>query len=126
MISCAKQLNARIVVAGVRRRGRVFADRYHAKVLRSPTQVRNALRYVLNNWRRHGADGAARWRLDPFATGPQFAGWSDDPEPMIRFGPSLHLLPTAFPTTWLLTTGWKRAGGEISPYEQPGKDRHRP
>ncbi|HZX97143.1 MAG TPA: transposase, partial [Myxococcales bacterium] len=32
------------------RRGPVFADRYHALLLRSPRQAANAVRYVLENW----------------------------------------------------------------------------
>jgi REP element-mobilizing transposase RayT len=118
-ISCAKQMNARIVVAGAPRRGKVFADRYHVEVLRNPTQVRAALRYVLNNWRRHREDGG-RVRLDPFATGLQFGGWSDDDSPVRWLKPGMELLPTSYPTTWLLTTGWKRGGGLISPWERPG------
>ena len=35
------------------RKGKVFADRYHDRVLRTPREVRNALAYVLNNARRH-------------------------------------------------------------------------
>lgn len=34
--------------------GRVFAQRYHARRLRTPREVRNAIRYVLNNARKHG------------------------------------------------------------------------
>ena len=37
-----------------RPRGKVLAERYHAVVLGSPTQVKNALRYVLENHARHG------------------------------------------------------------------------
>ena len=36
------------------RRGPVLADRYHARALRTPREVRAALRYVLLNARRHG------------------------------------------------------------------------
>jgi REP element-mobilizing transposase RayT len=36
---------------GKERSGQVFADRYHEEVIRTPTQARNALRYVMNNWR---------------------------------------------------------------------------
>jgi len=39
------------------RRGKVFADRYHDHILRSPREVRNALRYVLANARKHAAEG---------------------------------------------------------------------
>ncbi|HEY0477895.1 MAG TPA: transposase, partial [Kofleriaceae bacterium] len=35
------------------RSGRVFDDRYHARVLRTPTEVRHALHYVLDNARKH-------------------------------------------------------------------------
>jgi hypothetical protein len=49
--SCARRLDG---VVG--RRGRVFADRYHARPLTNPAQVRRALCDVLNNWRRHGED----------------------------------------------------------------------
>ena len=35
------------------RRGKVFADRFHHRVLATPRQVRNALAYVLCNARKH-------------------------------------------------------------------------
>jgi hypothetical protein len=42
------------------RRGRVVEDHYHAHALRTPTEVRNAVHYVVNNHFRHtgfaGAD----------------------------------------------------------------------
>lgn len=37
------------------RRGPVLASRYHAHVLRTPAEVRNAVRYVLHNFARHAA-----------------------------------------------------------------------
>src|SRR3954463_9427125 len=37
------------------RRGPVFADRYHALLLRSPRQGAHAGRYVLENWRIHAS-----------------------------------------------------------------------
>ena len=51
-ISAAKRLNRELR----RRRGDVFAFRYHATPITSPTQARNALAYILNNWRRHRHD----------------------------------------------------------------------
>ena len=36
-----------------RRRGTVFADRYHDRILKTPREVRNALVYVLGNARHH-------------------------------------------------------------------------
>lgn len=47
-IRIAKSLNRLM-----QRRGRVFADRYHARVLRTPTEARHAVRYVRDNYRRH-------------------------------------------------------------------------
>jgi len=35
------------------RRGSVFADRYHARILRSPTQVKHPVLYVLRNHEHH-------------------------------------------------------------------------
>jgi hypothetical protein len=119
-ISCAKQLNARIVVAGQRRRGRVFADRYHAEVLDKPTRVRHALAYVLNNWRRHRVDQGSRHMLDPFSTAHQFNGWAERQDVLFLPAGRTEWLPVSHPTTWLLTTGWKRGGGLISVEEVPG------
>jgi putative transposase len=64
-------LNVRMAIALNRlmgRRGKVFADRYHEVILKTPTQAAHALHYVLNN-RQHHAPGvhAADWR-DPFAS----------------------------------------------------------
>ena len=36
--------------------GRVFDDRYHARVLRTPTEVRHAIDYVRDNARKHAAE----------------------------------------------------------------------
>ncbi len=46
---------ARALNEVMRRRGRVFADRYHAVLLESPRRASNAVRYVLENWRVHAA-----------------------------------------------------------------------
>src|SRR6185312_7609144 len=60
--------------------GNVFAYRYHATQIKTPSQARNALAYVLNNWRRHREDvRSARTlaaTLDPYASGLSFAGWT--------------------------------------------------
>ncbi len=56
-----------------RRKGRVFADRYHLQVLGTPQQVRNALVYTLNNARKHNS-----WkpkRPDPYSSGVDFEHW---------------------------------------------------
>ncbi|HET6612160.1 MAG TPA: hypothetical protein VFG83_09235, partial [Kofleriaceae bacterium] len=57
----------------MRRRGKVFEDRYHARILRFPRQVRHALCYVMNNGRRHGVHTDPG--PDPFSSVSYFEGW---------------------------------------------------
>jgi len=42
------------------RRGKVWADRFHARALTTPREVRNGLVYVLQNWRKHLPAGRSR------------------------------------------------------------------
>src|SRR5205823_6832996 len=95
-IRMAKQLNA---ISG--RRGGVFADRYHSRVLSSRRQVANAVRYVLGNYRHH-----VREYLPP--------RW-EDPLSSARF---LRALPGADavvigPRTWLLRVGLTREPSSV-------------
>jgi hypothetical protein len=83
-----------------RRCGPVLEYSYHARILRSPREVRNALIYVLNNGRKHGVQGRG---VDPGSTGPWFDGWKD-----LSLRPGPCPLPTA--RTWLLAIGWRRRG----------------
>ena len=95
------------------RRGSVFGDRYHDRVLRTPLEVRRALAYVLNNARKHGLRLAQA--VDVFTSGSWFDGWGE------RF--SSRGVPSARPVapgrTWLLRVGWRRHG-LIRPGEVPG------
>ena len=54
-------------------RGRVWTDRYHARALRTPREVRTALVYVLQNFRKHLRAPAV---VDPCSSGPWFDGWA--------------------------------------------------
>jgi hypothetical protein len=100
--------------------GRVFGDRYHVRVLRTPTEVRNCLCYVLNNWRHHRADQP--WATDPFSSGALFDGWTDaDVEEHPLWLDDDEPIPIATPSSWLLSAGWQRAGGRISTREVPGR-----
>jgi len=123
-ISAAKHINAAITRrAGSRRRGGVFADRYHSRALTSPRAVRHAICYVLNNWRRHQEDcaqPARRWKVDPFSSGTHF-GWKERHETGLLYRPPATYFPliTWLPKTWLLREGWMRHG-LISVYEVPG------
>ncbi|MBV8759307.1 MAG: transposase [Deltaproteobacteria bacterium] len=109
------------------RNGRVFAYRYHATAISSPRQMRNALSYVLNNWRRHDEDesceAAHRAALDPYSTALSFRGWREGvfaiPAGCERLA-GYEPLPAAAPETWLLRVGWERHG-PISAFDVPGR-----
>jgi putative transposase len=77
------------------RRGPVFADRYHAHVLRTPEEVRRAIAYVLENhdshMRRIGVE-AERGKPDPFSSAIEPGASACSP-----------------PMSWLLTSGSRRA-----------------
>ena len=104
-ISAARALNAELG-----RRGNVFVDRYHPRVIASPRQARNALAYVLNNWRKHGAHRThPTWRVDPYSSAVTFYN---------RVSPSYPALPTCRAQTWLLRIGWTRHG-RITPSTVP-------
>jgi REP element-mobilizing transposase RayT len=98
-----------------RRCGSVFADRYHDRILRSPREVWHALRYVLNNARKHGA-WSSRTRPDPLSSSAWFDGWRElQPE-------SAESSPTARARTWLLRLGWRIHGLihlEATPVDPP-------
>jgi hypothetical protein len=56
------------------RSGRVFADRYHCHVLKTPCEVHHALAYVLANAAHHKIHFAGP---DPCSSGKWFDGWRD-------------------------------------------------
>jgi REP element-mobilizing transposase RayT len=90
-IRIAKALNA--VLA---RSGRIFADHYHSRLLRTPTELARAIRYVVGNASRHyGETGADRFS----SRGPG------------------NLMVLVAPLGWLLRLGWRRAapGDRIEP-----------
>jgi REP element-mobilizing transposase RayT len=100
--------------------GKLFADRYHARVLRTPREVRNALVYVINNARKHGAWKAGH--VDPYSSGAWFGGWKASPRPAANsaFVKTAESGPRflARARTWLLSFGWQRHG-LIDPRECP-------
>jgi hypothetical protein len=76
------------------RKGRVIGDRYHARPLRTPTEVRRVVAYIRDNHRSHmarlGQRLAPGW-VDPYS--------SDSPELRVA-------LPE--PQTWLVRVGYQR------------------
>jgi putative transposase len=111
-IRVAKQVNRLLM-----RKGRLWADRWHGRALTSPRQMRNALVYVLGNFRKHRR--AATPGVDPFSSAPFFDGWR---------APTSLALPTAgrapppgppdefekncvvAARTWLASNGWRQHG----------------
>ena len=93
------------------RRGRVFADRFFSRILKTPQEVRATLAYVLNNRLHHmaqkGGDSACVSEADPCSSGPWFDGWKMQPAPG---DPYRGAPPCAAPRTWLLSRGWRRRG----------------
>src|SRR5215470_11641207 len=87
------------------RRGTVLGDRYHGHILKTPTEVRNAIHYIRNNHRHHmeplGARFTPTW-VDPFTSGAA------------DFGVQLPA-----PRTWLVRQAWPR-GGEPLPARAVG------
>jgi len=104
---------ARRINAMLGRRGALFPDRYHARALKTPREVRNALAYVLLNRKHHAAEQKfARYWIDPCSSAAWFTGWAQPVRPDAPWKRELLALsqPTALPETWLLATGWKRHG----------------
>jgi REP element-mobilizing transposase RayT len=88
------------------RSGPVFADRYHAHVLRTPAEVRHAVRYVVGN---HASHQARRGR-------PMREGWVDPfssasvKVPRAAQGVLFAEPATTAPTTWLLRASVRDGG----------------
>jgi len=92
------------------RRGRVFADRYHDRILKTPREVRNAIRYVLQNGKKHAAQGRevrVAQALDTFTSAPWFDGFR---ESFTIRGIEVIVRPVAAARTWMLAVGWRRHG----------------
>ncbi len=71
--------------------GKVFADHYHARILKTPTELVNAIAYVLGNAGHHyGERGSDR-----------FSSAAYHPERRERV--------LSHPRAWLLRHGWRRA-----------------
>jgi REP element-mobilizing transposase RayT len=111
------------------RRGPLWADRWHGRALRTPREVRNALVYVLANFRKHAvapraqrAHRGSRVRsggvnralaFDPYSSAPWFDGWRDHsgaPRPSRHARAETDASPVNPPMTWLATVGWRRHG----------------
>ncbi len=97
------------------RKGKVFADRYHDRILRTPREVRNALVYVLKNHARHGIRLLG---VDAWSSGRWFEGWKATRGVPVTLAPRAS--PIARARTWLLNVGWRRRG-RIAFTESPAR-----
>jgi len=116
---------ARALNRELRRKGRVFAERYHARDLQSPREVRICVTYVLLNNRRHTCvtplQREARVALDPCSSAAMFDGWRPDVRVVARPPFSEPVDEMRLPArTWLLSIGWQKAGGPLDPRTVPG------
>jgi putative transposase len=102
-IRIARSINRRLKRSGI-----VFGDRYHARTLVTPREVRHAIVYVLMNFKKHidvvcGVDRLSSafwfdgWKIRPRMREPP--DWNDDEFPPVRQ-----------PRTWLARAGWRRHG----------------
>jgi putative transposase len=119
-IRLAKRLNAHFG-----RSGRLFSDRYHSRPLRTPREMRNALAYVLNNFRRHADEHGSKLPLaflDPFSSAGFFDGWDPEwlhapPDHRSFRDPCPELPPGTVPAqSFLARRGWRRHG-LLRPFE---------
>jgi putative transposase len=115
---------ARRVNRLVSRSGKLWADRFFSRALSSPRAVRNALAYVLNNFRKHRTAGEAK--IDAYSSAPYFAGFRElrgKPAWDLPRSRRLPLTPQGVPPpafdddvpilearTWLARVGWREAG----------------
>ena len=100
------------------RRGKVFAERYHALVLRSARQIRNALRYVLGNAFKHGLGMWNGW-FDPCSSAAWFDGWRGrSGQPLRPRSLEEADVPVVAARGFLLRAGWRR-WGLLDPTECP-------
>jgi len=115
MVRVARRVNRLLF-----RRGRFWADRWHGHTLTAPREVRNTLRYVLHNHRKHSS---ASTPLDPLSSAQWFNGFATPLPPAFRsIGPPC----IAVPRTWLLRVGWQRHGKISNFRTAAGRKRRKP
>ena len=125
-VSAARNINTALGVDRYRRRrGAVFVDRYHMVLIKTPTQAKNAISYVLSNWRKHKEDQQglpSTWLVDPFSSAVSFPDWKEleDNAWMWPIRATYDPLFVRQASTWLLREGWKRVGS-ISARDVPSK-----
>jgi len=113
---------ARAINKALGRKGRVIKERYNSRALKTPTETRHSLRYVINNTRKHRSqrhEVVNRDWADPLSSERWFDDWRQGWVPP----PPDEQPPVASPRTWLLSVGWQKAGGLLDWNEIPGPTR---
>jgi hypothetical protein len=114
---------ARYVNDLLSRRGPLWSDRWHGHALRTPREVRNAILYVLANFRKH-APTPRPPGIDPFSSGEWFDGWrewspGDGRAPpwaesagwrTARHDAEATARVVSLPQSWLARAGWRQRG----------------
>jgi REP element-mobilizing transposase RayT len=100
------------------RRGTLFADRYHSRVLTKPTEVRNVLDYIFKNRRKHSGQKSVQL-FDSCSSAMLFDGWKEM-EARELVG---DYRPIVEARSWLVREGWLKAGGKLSVRTSPGSKR---
>ena len=72
-VRVAKRVNRALRRPGLR--GKVWGDRYHRQELTSPREVRNALVYVLANFKKHYGLRSGAPVIDTCSSAAWFQGW---------------------------------------------------
>jgi REP element-mobilizing transposase RayT len=104
---------ARRLNSALKRTGKLFPVRFHARYLKTPREVRNCLRYVLLNRKHHAAEKKfSKYWVDPCSSGAWFDGWR---EPIRVTADWMQAIvdmprPTVSATTWLLRVRWQKHG----------------
>lgn len=86
---------AKAINKHVRRTGRVIGDTYHAHALRTKSEVRHAVQYVLTNHQKH----TGRWHTDPHYIAFDAFGCEAWPDSVVK------------PRSWLLNNAWASRSG---------------
>jgi REP element-mobilizing transposase RayT len=103
-IAFARRLNRMLC-----RKGKVWADRYHRRDLKTPTETAIGLSYVFNNYTHHGEYSYGEGVLDLYASGLVFDGW-EGPHATADPSDRWWRWPVYRAQTWLASRGYLKHG----------------
>jgi hypothetical protein len=102
-IAFARRLNMML-----RRKGKVWDDRYHRRDLKTPTETAIGFSYVFNNYTHHGEWSYGEGVLDLYSSAMTFDGWEGPHvKPHAR---ERWRWPVCRAQTWLASKGYLKHG----------------